>query len=222
MTTPGTGGPPCWTTIGVWGRDEPRCVELPRVVHCRNCEVFAAAARTLLEREPPLGYGSDWAAATGEALAEEQRRTEPVLVFRVAGELYAIGVPWVSEVVEWRAIRPVPHRRDDLLLGIANVSGELRLCASLEVLFGGSRPDVRAERPAGRLLLIGERGAEWAVPVDQALAIHRMPDGAVDPAPSTVARSAQAFLRGMFEWRGQRVGLLDGELVVSAIARRIS
>ena len=59
------------------------------------------------------------------------------------------------EVVEWRAIRPIPHRRDDLLMGIANVSGELRLCVSLEVLFGQPRPDVHGDRRSGRMLLIG-------------------------------------------------------------------
>ena len=222
MSGTAPGGAPCWTTIGVWTRGEPSCVELPRVVHCRNCEVFARAARQLLEREPPPGYGEEWSTLAREALAEEERATEPVLVFRLGDEHFALGVPWISEVVDWRAIRPIPHRRDDVLLGIANVSGELRLCVSLEVLFGGAPPDVRAPRPSGRLVLVAGAGQQWAVPVDQAVSIHRLPNDHVVPSPATVSRSAQAFLRGMFMWRDRDVGLLDGELVSAALARRFA
>jgi chemotaxis-related protein WspD len=222
MTEPATVGASCWTTIGVWGRDEPRCAELERVVHCRNCEVFAAAARTLLDREPPSGRGDQWTRATADAAADERGAAEPVLVFRLGEEFFALAVTWVTEVAEWRIIRSVPHRPDDLLLGIANVSGELRLCVSLEALFGQPRPDARRARPAGRLLVIGRGGPEWVAPVDQALSIHRLAARELEAAPATVVRSAQALLLGMFPWRERRVGLLDGDLVLGAIARRLA
>ena len=222
MTTPVDGGGGCWATIGVWGRGGPRCPELDRVVHCRNCEVFAGAARGLLEREPPPDHGSDGSVSAFGVRAEEQSVTEPVLVFRIGDEYFALGATWVAEVVEWRAIRTVPHHRGDLLLGIANVGGELRLCVSIEVLFGQARPDVRTPRPTGRLLLLGTRGPEWAAPVDQAFVIHWLPPEDVGPAPATVSQSAQAFLRGMFPWRGRQVGLLDGDLLLGTVARRLA
>lgn len=217
MTQAARGRASCWTTIGVWGRDEPRCAELERVVHGRNCEVFADAARALLDREPPPGDGTEAAAA----IHVDPRRADPALVCRLGEEYLALGVEWVTEVVEWRPIRSIPHRPDDLLLGIANVSGELRLCVALEVLFGQARPDVRGARPRGRLLLVGRHTADWAVPVDEALAIHQLPRADLETPPATVERSAHAFLRGMFSWRGRRVGLLDGDLVLGAMARRI-
>ena len=40
----------CWRRIGVWGSERPRCIELEKVVHCRNCAVFAQAAREVFER----------------------------------------------------------------------------------------------------------------------------------------------------------------------------
>jgi chemotaxis-related protein WspD len=209
----------CWTTIGVWGRDEPRCAELERVVHCRNCEVFARAARSLLDREPPPGHGGE--AAVTAPVHADQRRAEPALVFRLGEEYLALGVEWVTEVVVGRPIRTIPHRPDELLLGIANVSGELRLCVSLEVLLGQAPPAVRGATHSGRLLTIGRGKVEWAVPVDQALAIHQLPLADLETPPATVERSAHAFLRGMFPWRGHRVGLLDGDLVLGAMALRI-
>jgi chemotaxis-related protein WspD len=221
MTPSAAGDATCWTSIGVWGRGEPKCPELDRVVHCRNCEVFSAAARALLDREAPSGYGREWSTSTAAALAEQQA-AEPTLVFRIGSELFALGVPWVAQVAERRAVRSLPHVRDEVLLGIVNVEGDLRPCVSLEVLFGQARPDVGASRPHGRLLVIGRERSEWAVPVDEALAIHRLPGGALEQVPATVARSSHPFLTGMFPWRGQRVGLLDADLVLGAIARRLA
>jgi hypothetical protein len=42
----------------------------------------------------------------------------------------------------------------------------------------------------------------------------------VDAAPATVSRSSQAFLEGVFAWRGRRVGLIDEGLVLDALRRR--
>ena len=36
----------CWNQIGVQG--DATCPELPKVVHCRNCPVYAAGGRALL------------------------------------------------------------------------------------------------------------------------------------------------------------------------------
>ncbi|NOP35791.1 hypothetical protein, partial [Klebsiella pneumoniae] len=38
----------CWNRIGVHGNKQ--CPLLERHVHCRNCEVYAAAATRLLDR----------------------------------------------------------------------------------------------------------------------------------------------------------------------------
>ena len=52
--------------------------------------------------------------------------------------------------------------------------------------------------------------------------IHQLPLDDVGPAPATVSQSAQAFLRGMFSWRGRQVGLLDGDLLLGTVARRVA
>ncbi len=41
----------CWNRIGVQG--DQSCARLPLAVHCRNCEVYAAAAKAVLDRLPP-------------------------------------------------------------------------------------------------------------------------------------------------------------------------
>src|SRR3981081_1849213 len=44
----------CWNRIGVHG--DRSCAELQRHIHCRNCPVFAAAARALLDVPAPADF----------------------------------------------------------------------------------------------------------------------------------------------------------------------
>src|SRR5271170_8084723 len=53
---PGQGD--CWNKIGVSG--DQSCPELKSFIHCRNCHVFAAAARTFFDRPAPEGYLAGW------------------------------------------------------------------------------------------------------------------------------------------------------------------
>jgi chemotaxis-related protein WspD len=211
---------PCWQEIGVWAATEPTCPELDRVTHCHNCDVFREAGRQLLERLPPDGYGEGWL----EQLAA--LRATPgtlVLVFRVAGdELLALSASVLHEVLEWRAVRRVPHVRDGLLLGLVNLGGDLQLCVALEALLGLPRPDPSARPPRGRLLAIGSGSVEWAVLVQDALTLHEVPEEQLSPPPATVSASAAPYVRGMFTWRDQPVGLLDEELVLATLRRRIA
>lgn len=215
-------GEPCWSTIGVWGRDEPRCAELARAVHCRNCPVYQAAGRRLLDREPPPGYGADWMDGLSDQLTDERKERQPALVFRAGGELLALRLGAIVEVTEWRPIRTIPHGRDPVLLGLTNVGGELHLCVSLEALFGGPRPQLVPPPPRGRLIVIGQGSRDWVVPVEEALSAAQVPIEHLEAAPATVQRSSQAFLRGLFRWRDELVGLLDDELVLGALGRRMA
>src|ERR1700733_11671904 len=48
----------CWNHIGVAG--DRSCPELETFIHCRNCPVFSAAARTFFDRPAPEGYLAGW------------------------------------------------------------------------------------------------------------------------------------------------------------------
>ena len=48
----------CWNKIGISG--DQSCPELKTFIHCRNCPVFAAAARTFFDRAAPEGYLAEW------------------------------------------------------------------------------------------------------------------------------------------------------------------
>jgi chemotaxis-related protein WspD len=187
-------------------------------VHCRNCEVFHLAGRGLLDREPPRDYGVDWASSVADRPSPSQGPTEAVIVFQLNEELLALPAEVVVEIIDSRPIRPIPHRRTDLLLGLVGVRGELRLCVSLEVIFGRSRPDL-ASPPRGRLIAVGLNDTEWVVPVESVLALTHVSLSALSEVPATLGRSPNAFVRGVFSREGRQVGLLDGELVLDALRR---
>jgi chemotaxis-related protein WspD len=148
---PGLEKPPaeaCWDRIGV--RGDRRCVKLATAGHCRNCSVFSEAGQELFDREALPEYLDEWtrqlAAADSAAVAD----TVSWLLFRVGPEWLALEARCVVEVLSPRPIHRVPHRTNRLLLGLANIRGELQLCASLRELLGIEVPPAGIGRTASR------------------------------------------------------------------------
>src|SRR5256885_11693565 len=78
----------CWATIGVQG--DASCVELEQHAHCRNCPVYAAAARMLLDRELPSGYVASWTDHFSEVTEIRESRTRSAIIFRLVTEWFAL------------------------------------------------------------------------------------------------------------------------------------
>jgi chemotaxis-related protein WspD len=130
--------------------------------------VFASAARTFFDRPAPGGYLAEWAKwlaqsgeaggpEAGEALATSERNGVAVLIFRIGQEWLAFRTQTVAEVTLPRPVHRIPHRSNDVLIGLVNLRGQLQLCISLAGLLGvewtegahpssspQARPDVEA------------------------------------------------------------------------------
>jgi chemotaxis-related protein WspD len=206
-------GEACWSRIGAHG--DGSCPELPALVHCRNCARFAEGGRTLFEREPPPGYFTEWTALLAREKPEEPSGEIAAVLFRVGEEWLALEVAHVTQVAERRAVRRIPHRSDDLLLGLVNVDGELLLCASLAALLGSPAPG-----PSGggeRLLAVSLPGERWAFPVDAVDGVGRIePPG---PLPASTREPLQRLARGLSRAGERTVTLLDPSLLQAALKR---
>src|SRR5271166_6523855 len=92
----------CWNRIGTSG--DGSCPELQTHIHCRNCPVFASAARTFFDRSAPANYLAEWTqwlagspaaggyeSAKSGSLDERERDREliSVLIFRLGQEWLA-------------------------------------------------------------------------------------------------------------------------------------
>ena len=212
----------CWQRIGVWG--DHSCPELARHIHCHNCPVFARAGQRLFDRPPPPECLDEWTAQLAHLEAEETGDVLALIVFRVGAEWLAFDVRSMVEVAESRPFHRIPHRRDHVLLGIANIRGELQLCLSLRALLGIEAENAAAERAerTGWLLVSEHEGRRWALAVDEVAGVWRVPRTEVRNAPATVSGSQASTALGVYYGQNKRVGCLDTGLFFDMIRRRLA
>ncbi|QKH39846.1 purine-binding chemotaxis protein CheW [Achromobacter pestifer] len=207
----------CWNRIGI--RGDKSCAQLADHVHCRNCPVYAAAAKRILDRLPPQMDGRD-----ADADAQERAALSSLLVFRVHREWLGLPTRGLDEVAGTRSILSLPHRRDPAMLGVTNVRGSLTVCVSLARLLGleAAMADAR-ERPAtARMLILGGAGRAVVVPVDEVEGIHAVDLDGLEPLPATVEGASLKYSRGVARCGGRAVGVLDETLLMQALERSLA
>ena len=221
----------CWNRIGVHG--DRSCAELERHVHCRNCPVFAEAARALLDVPLPAGssrFATEHFAQPARAGPEHAvgADTESVIVFRLQAEWHAIRTAVCLEIVERRPIHSLPHRRHGAVLGVANVGGALLVCLSLEFILGVTpRPDPiptpsRRRAAVPRLLVARGTGGTVAFPVDEVQGAERFHPRDLKGVPATIARAKAAHTRSLIALGGKTIGLLDERLLFQAVEQALA
>ena len=137
----------CWNRIGVWSKTGASCPQLVKVIHCRNCEIYSAAGRLLLEQKAPLEYKQQWAKRYAQPLVRSLRRGTSVTVFRIGMEWLAIPTQAIKSIEDPVPIRRIPHRSNPVLRGMANLAGEIELLVSLEALLGIEHEAAAGEHP---------------------------------------------------------------------------
>jgi chemotaxis-related protein WspD len=215
----------CWNTIGV--RGDGSCPELERYVHCRNCPVYSRAALDLLDSEVPPGYSEEWTTYVARPKpADEDDDTQTIVIFRIGSEWLALPMPAVLEVADLRPIHSLPHRRSGVVLGLANVRGELVVCVSLGQVLGlEQRIDANREARGAaqqRLLVIRRDDVRSACPVDQVHGIHRVRSRELREVPATIAKAAATYSKAVVSWNGHSVGLLDDQLLCYTLQRSLA
>ena len=221
----------CWNQIGVMG--DRTCGELKTVIHCRNCPVYSAAGRSLLERTAPAEYLKEWTDVLAETSTEQVvgegtlvRATDTisVIIFRLGNERLAMPVSILQEVTPPSIIHTVPHRSDDLFLGILNIRGETLLCASLSHLLGlESVADADSSNPTNtrRLIVAGRDESKWVFPVDEVYGIYRFHSNEFKESPVVVSKASEAYTTGVVTWQDKKVNSLNCELLFHTLNRKI-
>lgn len=216
----------CWRRIGVEG--DRSCPRLAQSVHCRNCPVFSAAGQELLQCETPpeyLDYSTRQLANVEEGAATE---TFSLLIFRVGSEWLSLDARTIVEVVDPRPIHRIPHRTNRLLLGLANIRGELHLCLSLRELLdidptkSDATSGYASPMRSRQRLLVAEHGQErWVFPVDEVEGVHHVPAGAMESLPHTVQKSPRYYSQAIFSHDNKRVGMLSVSRLFQALQRTV-
>lgn len=211
----------CWNRIGV--RGDKSCAQLDEHVHCRNCPVYAAAAIRLLDRYALQRDDVDSACAEAPAASTA---TRSLLVFRLGEEWLALATRILVEVAPLTPIHALPHPRQRALLGVANVRGALVACLSLVDLLDldASAPPAAATngRSAPRMLVLEAPGGSLLAPVDEVEGIHAFDLALLAVAEQGNALDASKCSRGVLQWRGRSVRLLDEEQLLQNMVRSLA
>ena len=219
--SPAQGIDDCWNKIGVIGNGT--CAELAKFIHCRNCPVYSTAGAHLLDRELPVAYRREWTEHFSAGKKQTATGKVSVVVFRIGAEWLALPTGVFHEVTEWRPIHSLPHRRQGIVLGLANVRGGLLVCVSLGCLLGLENEGSAAKAPNAhdRLVVAEWQGRLLAFPVNEVHGVHRYQPEELREVPATFSRGNPSFSRGVLNWMGASMGCLDEELLFATLNRSL-
>ena len=214
----------CWNRIGVWSGAKERCPELSKVMHCRNCPVYASVGRHLLDQEVPADYAEKWTSVFARLKVEKQENINSAFVFRTGGEWLALPAKFIQEVVDMSVIHSLPHRNSTIMRGVVNIRGKLELCFSVGAILGIERFEKKKKEEGkyvspSRLVVVERNGERIVFPVSEIYGTFRYAEGMLQPLPVTVSGSRAAFTRGILCVEDFDVGLLDDAVLYEALKR---
>ena len=212
----------CWNRIGLQG--DRSCEKLAEFTHCRNCPVYGAAARTILQRPLPAHYQRDWARQFAAPPPQPTPTDRSILVFRVGGEWLGLPTHLCVTVAEAATAHRLPHRSSAVLTGIVSVKGRLYPCMSLAALISvgaeeAPKPLGRQEYPRLLVMQLGQHA--FALPVQALHGVHRYAAPDLLAVPATANQTVHRYLTGVLDVDGLKVGCLDAELIGYQLAGQL-
>ncbi len=216
----------CWRKIGVYSGDHS-CTRLREVVHCRNCDVFAAAARSVMLRE------SDQIEEIITPVTEIAAVVRSALLLRIGGIGIGLAVGRVIEIAVDAPLRRVPHRTGRAVAGLTNVRGQLHLTLVPEHLFGlemsASAAAFDLEKHAlekharPRIVLLKALvGAPVALRADNVIGVHGFVADALGPIPEALPAPLAECANAVGVFDGKRYLLLDDLKFASVVSEAIN
>jgi len=203
------------------------CPLLKQAIHCRNCDVFIQAGRSLLERDLPRERRDEWAQVLTQKKEETFVGTAPVLVFRIEREWLALPVLLFEKIMDAGNFRSllhkVPHKNNPIFMGIINVQGQIRPCVSFRNLLGLETTTRRDDERHiyQRLAVINGENGPWVFRMDEVHGIYHLYDNMLRKVPVTIEKDQTTFSRGMFKWKDLYIALLNEKLILHKLTRCI-
>ena len=150
--------------------------------------------------------------------ASASRAMEPVqyLTFVLGGEIFAIGILSIKEIMEFAELTSVPMM-PACIRGVINLRGAVVPVVDLSTRFGRQRTQTtrRTCIVIVEVALEGEERQDIGVIVDAVNEVLEIPASEIEPAPSFGTRMRPEFIRGMGKVGGRFVIILDTNKVLS-------
>lgn len=150
--------------------------------------------------------------ANGAAQDGQQRQ---YLTFMLGGEVFAIGILSIKEIIEYGNLTEVP-RMPEFIRGVINLRGAVVPVIDLGARFGKQATSV-SRRTCIVIIEVEHEGEQQVVGVmvDAVNEVLDIAAGEIEPAPSFGAKIRADFIRGMGKVEGKFVIILDVDHVLS-------
>lgn len=211
----------CWNTIGVWGDVSPRCERLKELIHCHNCDIYSKAGSALLSRPAESSYLAEWQENLSKPRQDINIRLKSALVFRMGDEWFALASNFVKEITHCDKHHSLPHRKNHVLRGLVNVRGDLLLNVSLGYLFKINKSETSSKYTNERYVVIEDNEEQFAFPVTEVREIIHYDMEDIQATPSTINKDTSCFIKGIIRHKNTDVGILDSDLVFTALHKNI-
>ena len=153
--------------------------------------------------------------SSAEGGREVQSEEGQYLTFTLRGEMFAIGILNIKEILEYGSLTAVPMM-PDFIRGVINLRGAVVPVVDLAARFGG-RPSEVTKRTCIVIIEVstGEGRQDIGVVVDAVSEVLEIPASEIEPAPGFGAKIRTEFIRGMGKVEGKFVIILDVDKVLS-------
>ena len=137
------------------------------------------------------------------------------LTFLLSGEMYAVGILSVMEIIEYGNLTEIPMV-PAFIRGVINLRGAVVPVVDLAARFGHARSEV-GKRSCIVIVELRQDGRrhDFGILVDAVSEVLEIPAGDIEPPPSLGAGVRADFIAGMGKLAGRFVILLDIQRVLS-------
>ncbi len=147
--------------------------------------------------------------------AVSQQEEGQYLTFLIGGEMFAISILGIKEIIEYGSLTTVPMM-PNFIRGVINLRGAVVPVVDLSARFGRTASEV-TRRSCIVILEVeaDEEKQDVGVVVDSVSEVLEIPAAEIEPAPSFGARIRADFISGMGKVDGKFVIVLNAERVLS-------
>ncbi len=137
------------------------------------------------------------------------------LTFLLSGEMYAVGILNVKEIIEYGQLTEIPMM-PAFIRGVINLRGSVVPVIDLSARFGGHQTETSRRTCIVIIELSnGEERHDIGVVVDAVSEVLEVSSADIEPAPSFGAKIRADFIDGMAKINGKFVIILDIQRVLS-------
>ncbi len=140
---------------------------------------------------------------------------EEYLIFRLAGEAYAVEIGRVLEVLRTPSITEVPRAPADVS-GVISVRGEVVTVVDPRGRLGLPRTD---GPPARRVVIVDDGEGACGLLVDRVLGVVRLPRGGLEPCPQALGGAGGDLFLGIGRERERLFLVLDTRALLRPLRR---